>query len=52
MVSEPYDSDDRRLADEGIKWETDYLKLLKQYNQLSRALHKQIKTNIEEIGVG
>ena len=42
-VSERYDSGDRRLANDGIIWETDYWKLLKQYNQLTIALVKQLK---------
>ena len=49
MVSERYDSGDRRLAGDGIIWETDYLKLLKQYNQLTIALRKQIWENFEDM---
>ena len=48
MVSERYDSGDRRLAGDGIIWETDYLKILKQYNQLTIALHKHIREGVEE----
>lgn len=42
-------SGDRKLASDDIIWKTDYLKLLKQYNQLPIALRKQIWENIEDM---
>lgn len=48
-VPERYDSGDRRLASDDIKWETNYWKLLKQYNELTIALVKQLKEDNEDM---
>ena len=49
MVSERYDSINRKIVGECIIWETNYLKLLKQYNQLTIALRKQMRENFEDM---